>query len=65
MSEGYKETDTFEYEGPKCPYCGNQYTADEPFFFDELNYTDEECDECGNSFYVTVSNLTAWACSRK
>jgi hypothetical protein len=55
--------DTYEGEGPKCPYCGRQYTADEPHYYDEMNYTEEECDNCGNTFDVEVHSSTTWACS--
>lgn len=55
--------DTYEFEGPKCPYCGRQYTADDPAYFDEMNYTEEDCDGCGKTFDVQVHTSTAWACS--
>ena len=55
--------ETYEREGPKCPYCGRQYTADEPHYFDEMRYTEEECDECGQTFDVSVYTETTWSCS--
>ena len=47
-------------EGPQCPFCGRQYTADESIYFDEMNYTSEDCDECGETFGVTVYTETTW-----
>ena len=53
---------TYESEGPKCPYCGRQYTADEPHYYDYQNYTEETCDECGQTFDVEVCTSTDWSC---
>jgi transposase-like protein len=55
--------ETYEYEGPKCPYCGLQYTADEAFYYDEARYTEETCDDCGLTFDVAVYTSTTWTCS--
>lgn len=54
---------TYETEGPKCPYCGRQYTADEACYFDEQNYTEETCDDCGLTFDVDVYTSTTWTSS--
>ncbi len=48
-------TSTFSTEGPKCPYCGDQITADDGMFYDEMNYTEEECYSCGKTFEVSVT----------
>ena len=53
--------ETYSTEGPQCPYCGRQYTADESGYYDE-NYTSQECDECGNTFSVQVYTSTSWTC---
>jgi len=53
---------TFSTEGPKCPYCGRQYTADEAGYYDEQNYTSETCDGCGKKFSVSVVTQTHWEC---
>jgi hypothetical protein len=55
--------ETYEDEGPKCPYCGRQYTADEGCYFDEQNYTEETCDDCGLTFDVNVYTSTTWTCT--
>jgi len=55
-------TETYSHEGPKCPYCGRQYTADEPHYYDEMNYTKETCDKCEKEFEVRVEQTVAWAC---
>lgn len=55
-------SETWSSEGPKCPYCDRQFTADEPFYYDEMNYTQETCDECGSKFEVRVEATVAWAC---
>ena len=57
--------ETYESEGPKCPYCGRQYTADEAGYYDEMNYTEEECDECGQTFDVSVYTQTTWTCTAR
>jgi rRNA maturation protein Nop10 len=57
--------DTYEHEGPKCPYCGRQYTADDPAYFDEMNYTEEDCDSCGKTFDVAVYHTVSWTCSAR
>jgi len=55
-------SETYSNEGPQCPYCGRQYTADEPGYYDEMNYTEETCDSCGNKFSVDVCVSIAWLC---
>lgn len=55
-------TETYSSEGPQCPYCGRQYTADEPGFYDEQRYTEEDCDNCGRKFSVSVNHSTTWTC---
>lgn len=57
--------DTYSIEGPQCPYCQRQYTADEPHYFDEMGYTEEDCDQCGKTFEVMVYTSTSWTCSPK
>lgn len=47
-------------EGPKCPDCGYQITADEGGYYDEMNYTEEECAECGSTYDVSVYTSTTW-----
>jgi uncharacterized Zn-finger protein len=54
--------DTYSNEGPQCPYCGRQYTADEPHYYDEMNYTEDDCDGCGKKFSVSVHTIVAWSC---
>ncbi len=53
--------ETFSSEGPICPYCKRQYTADEPWFYDE-SLREMECDECGKTFKVEVFTQTTWTC---
>lgn len=55
--------ETYEHEGPKCPHCGRQYTADEPHYYDDSNYTEDECDQCGGKFTVRVDHWTTWSCT--
>lgn len=54
--------ETYSSEGPECPYCHRQYTADEPHYFNETNYTRETCDECGKTFRVQVHTTVSWLC---
>lgn len=55
--------ETHESEGPKCPHCGHQYIADDPHYYDEMNYTADECDTCGKPFKVVVYTSTYWTCT--
>ena len=55
-------SDTYSDEGPQCPHCGRQYTADEPHFYDERNYTEDTCDTCEKPFQVSVYTSTTWSC---
>jgi rRNA maturation protein Nop10 len=54
--------ETYSTMGPKCPHCGRQFIADEPHYYDESNYTEETCDECGKKFQVSVETTSAWSC---
>lgn len=57
--------ETFGTEGPKCPCCERQYTADEAGYYDEWAYTEETCDRCGATFDVRVSTTTTWECTER
>lgn len=57
--------ETYSGEGPMCPYCERQYTADEGGYYDEQNYTEETCDNCGETFDVSVYTSTSWTCTRR
>ena len=66
MSEQkFPTDDTYSEEGPQCPNCGLQYTADDSSFYNEMSYTEETCDECGETFDVSVSTTTSWTCERR
>lgn len=54
--------ETYSDEGPKCPHCHAQITADDPLYYDEMNYSSDECDECGGKFTVSVNTTTTWWC---
>jgi DNA-directed RNA polymerase subunit RPC12/RpoP len=56
---------TYSTSGPRCPYCGFQYTPDEPHYFDESNYTEEDCSDCGRTFSVSVYTSTSWTCEQR
>lgn len=56
MSESYSE------EGPACPHCGRQFTADGPEYYQD-SYTQDECDECGGLFKVEVQHSVSWTCT--
>ncbi len=53
---------TYSTDGPQCPHCGRQFTPDEASYYDEMKYTEDECDECGKTFRVEVHHSVAWAC---
>jgi hypothetical protein len=46
-------------EGPRCPFCGQQWTADDAIYFDEDGF-DADCDECGNEIRVDPIISVAW-----
>lgn len=54
--------ETYSTEGPQCPYCERQFTADDPGYFDENNYNQERCDQCNKLFTVSVETTTSWTC---
>lgn len=54
--------ETYETEGPKCPHCGRQYTADESHYYDEHRFTEMDCDECEKPFNVRVYLSASWTC---
>jgi transposase-like protein len=55
--------ETYSTEGPQCPHCQRQITADEPIYYDESRYTEDTCDGCGKLFAVLVYTSTSWTCS--
>jgi len=55
-------SETYSHDGPQCPHCGRQFTADEPHYYDEMNYTRDECDECEKPFAVRVYTSVSWTC---
>jgi len=57
--------ETYSNEGPQCPYCGNQFTADENYFYDEQNYTEQLCHYCHQVFDVEVFTSTSWTCTAR
>ena len=61
MSDHFPADETFSTEGPQCPHCGRQYTADESYYY-QADYTEEECDECKNKFRVATEHTTSWTC---
>lgn len=54
--------ETYSTDGPECPHCGRQWTPDEPHYYDESNYREQECDQCGKTFDVSVAVVTSWTC---
>jgi len=52
---------TFSTEGPKCPHCGRQFTADDAAYYQPA-YVKDECDECGKTFSVDVHYEVSWRC---
>ena len=59
--------ETYSTEGPKCPNpdCGFQFTVDEAHYYDEMNYTEQDCPDCGETFDVEVYTSTSWTCERR
>lgn len=46
-------------EGPECPFCGAEWTADDPIYFDEKGFEDD-CPDCGNHIRIQPETWTAW-----
>lgn len=57
-------SETYSNEGPQCPYCGRQFTADDSIYYDEMNYTSDTCDECDKKFSVSVHTSVSWTCEQ-
>lgn len=55
-------SETYSTEGPVCPHCQRQFTADEPHYYDEGGYTEDQCDQCGGKFKVEVYHSVSWTC---
>lgn len=51
---------TYSTDGPQCPHCGFQITPDDPFYFNESRYLEDECSDCGKKFKVEVYTQTSW-----
>ena len=47
-------------EGPTCPFCDRQYTADEPEYMNETPH-EIECDQCGKTFMSECSISISWS----
>lgn len=62
MTDSFPVSETYSREGPQCPHCGRQYTADEPWYYDETNFTADVCDQCDKPFKVSVYTSTSWTC---
>ena len=59
MSKPLPEKTYEDGEGPKCPFCGRQWTADDPIYYDEDGFEDE-CDSCGNAVEIKPHLSVAW-----
>lgn len=59
-----RDTFSISSEGPQCPYCGHQVTADVGKYYDEHGYVEDKCDDCEEVFTVSVSNTTTWMCEQ-
>ena len=53
--------ETYSTEGPQCPHCKAQLTADEAHYYSE-SYTEDTCQECEKPFKVNVYTETSWTC---
>jgi hypothetical protein len=56
--------ETYSTEGPQCPHCKVQITADADYYYDD-NYTQDQCGYCGGLFSVEVYVSTSWTCTAK
>lgn len=54
--------ETYSTCGPTCPYCGEEWQADEPFMYDETTFTEFECPACEKTMKVRVYIETSWTC---
>lgn len=52
--------ETYSTNGPICPNCGREYTADESHYYDDNGFT-IDCDGgCRKTFEVEVHTSTSW-----
>jgi hypothetical protein len=56
---------TYSTDGPICPYCGRQFTPDDPSYYDQHQMTELECNNCRGTFSVEVAHSVSWACSER
>lgn len=55
-------TRTYSHDGPICPYCGRKFVPDDPAYYDEQRYIEQNCDDCYKTFKVEVYHSTSWTC---
>ena len=49
-------------EGPICPWCGQEWTADDALYYDEDGF-EEDCSNCGKPIHIQPVITTAWITS--
>lgn len=54
--------ETYETDGPRCPYCQHLHTPDDELYFDEMR-TELECGRCERVFEVDIFTQTSWTCT--
>lgn len=57
------ENETISTDGPECPKCGFTFTPDEGHYFDQNQYTEDECPKCETKFKVEVHHSVSWCCT--
>ena len=60
MTEELFNDYSVSHEGPQCPYCLSQITADDPSYYDESNFIEFTCDDCGLTSKVQVYHEITW-----
>lgn len=57
--------ETYSSHGPECPYCGHEIYPEDPIFYNENDYTEDDCPKCGETFAVEVYHSTSWTCTKQ
>lgn len=57
-------SEQYSDEGPICPYCLRQFTADDSSYYND-NLTELDCDDCERTFCVSVYTSTSWTTNAK
>jgi hypothetical protein len=65
MTEKLFNDYTVSQEGPQCPYCLSQIReADDPCYYDDNNFIEFICEDCGSTSKAEVYRETTWTLTK-